>query len=153
MSGEAAVAVIDFACRVPFDAEVLSVLAHARGLRPQGFRDIEVGECEKTFNLKLKMLQFFNEAALPRARRQREEEPAPQASNLATVQEALSAIAGGRVLSQAGQASDDNVAWYVASSRPSPAVMEAAGPEPGGNVGGGSAKAARPANATPPDSR
>jgi len=32
MSGEAAVAVIDFACRVPFDPEVLSALAHVRGL-------------------------------------------------------------------------------------------------------------------------
>ena len=56
MSGEAAVAIIDFACRVPFDAEVLSVLAHACGLRTDGFQHIEVGKCEKTFNPKLKML-------------------------------------------------------------------------------------------------
>lgn len=59
MSGEAAVAVIDFACRVPFDPEVLSALAHVGGLRTGGFHGIEVGECEKTFNPKLKMLTVF----------------------------------------------------------------------------------------------
>ena len=58
MLGEAAAVVIDFACRVPFDPEVLSALAHARGLRTDGFQHIEVGKCEETFNSILKMLQF-----------------------------------------------------------------------------------------------
>src|SRR5208282_5691388 len=68
MLGEAAVVVMDFACRVPFDPEVLSALAHVRGLRKDGFQDIEVGKCERTFNLKLKMLQVFNENGVARVR-------------------------------------------------------------------------------------
>ena len=47
----------------------------------------------------------------------------------------------------------DGVISDLDVSAPSPATMEAARTGARGNVGGGSAKAARPANATTPDSR
>ena len=54
--GKTAISVINLAGRVPFDTKVLSALAHVRGLRIPGNADIEVGECERTVNPKVKML-------------------------------------------------------------------------------------------------
>jgi hypothetical protein len=110
MLGEAAAVVIDFACRVPFDPEVLSALAHARGLRTDGFQHIEVGKCEETFNSKLKMLQFSMKQRCQGTRRR----TARKQATLPPCKRRYPVIAGGRVLSQASQASDDRVARYAA---------------------------------------